>query len=75
MNIDEIRSEIKAMEQADTTWQNIQRLAWLYTVHDHMTEGRTPIVANEVQSVMPDYAGEFGKAVSGRRIDDLMNVL
>ena len=75
MNIDEIRNEIEMMEQADTTWQNIQRLAWLYTVHDHMADGRHPIIAHEVRTVMPDYAGEFGKAVSGASIDDIMNVL
>lgn len=75
MNIDEIRNEIEMMEQADTTWQNIQRLAWLYTVHDHMADGRNPIVAHEIRNVMPEYAGEFGQAVSGRKIDDLMSVL
>lgn len=75
MNIEEIRNEINAMEQAETTWQNIQRLAWLYTVHDHMAEGRTPIVAHEVRSTMPDYAGEFGEAISGASTDDLVNVL
>ena len=75
MNISEIEEEITKLEQADTSWQNVQRLAWLYTVRDHLEVDKTPIVANKVMQVMPNYSGEFGEAVSGTSIDNVMNVL
>lgn len=75
MNIEEIRKEIAELERADTNYPNVQRLSWLYTVHDHLSKDRTPIVASKVQSVMPTYSGEFGEAVSGVNIDSLMSVL
>lgn len=75
MNIEEIRKEIDKLEEADTSWQNVQRLAWLYTVQDHLSADKVPIVANKVQNVMPEYDGEFGEVVSGAKLDDVMNVL
>lgn len=75
MNVNEIKDEILKLEEAETNWTNIQRLAWLYAVYDHMADDRTPIMAHSVQSVMPEYSGEFGEAVSGVSIDGLMNVL
>lgn len=75
MNISEIEEEITKLEQADTSWQNVQRLAWLYIVQDHLTADKVPIIANKVQNVMPGYGGEFGEVVSGASIDNVMNVL
>lgn len=75
MNISEISEEIKKLEQADTSWQNVQRLAWLYTVRNHLSDDKMPIVASKIQSVMPNYDGEFGEAVSGAKLDNIMTVL
>lgn len=75
MKISEIQEEIAKIEAADTTWQNVQRLAWLYTVQDHLSADKVPVVANRIQDVMPEYNGEFGKAVSGAKLDNVMNVL
>lgn len=75
MNISEIESEIKSLEQGETNWTNIQRLAWLYTVYDHMTRGGDTVVSYNAVRVMPDYGGEFGEAVSGKSIDNVMQVL
>ena len=75
MNISEIEEEILKLEKADTNWQNVQRLAWLYTVRDHLSSDKMPIVANKVMQVMPNYSGEFGQAVSGTNIDSVMSVL
>ena len=75
MNTEEIRKEIAELEKADTNYPNVQRLSWLYTVHDHLSKDKTPIIASKVQSVMPTYSGEFGEAVSGVNIDGLMSVL
>lgn len=75
MNVAEIADEIQKIEQGETNWTNIQRLAWLYTVYDHITDRGLPVIASEVQNVMPNYAGEFGEAASGKDINGLMNVL
>lgn len=77
MDVSEIRDEITALEQGDTNWQNIQKLAWLYTVYDHMTisDNSNRIITHTERDVMPNYAGEFGEAVSGVEIDGLMNIL
>ena len=75
MNVAEISEEISKLEQGETNWTNIQRLAWLYTVHDHLTDRGLPVIANEVQTVMPNYAGEFGEVASGKDIGGLMNIL
>lgn len=75
MNISEIEEEIHKLEKADTNWQTVQRLAWLYTVQDHLSDDKMPIVANKIQNVMPEYDGEFGEVVSGAKLDDVMNVL
>lgn len=75
MNISEIEEEISKLEKADTNWQNVQRLAWLYTVRDHLSSDKMPIVANKIQDIMPSYSGEFGEAVSGATIDSVIDVL
>lgn len=75
MSISEIEEEIIKLELAETSWQNVQRLAWLYTVKDHLAADKTPIVANKVMRVMPNYSGEFGEAVSGVNIDNVMSVM
>lgn len=75
MSISEIEEEIIKLESAETSWQNVQRLAWLYTVKDHLAADKTPIIANKVISVMSEYNGEFGEVVSGARLDDIMTVL
>lgn len=72
MNVNEINDEINKLQDAETTWTNIQRLSWLYTVRDHMTDAGVPVQPAEV---MPDYAGEFGSAVSGKPIDKLIDIL
>lgn len=54
MNAEEITEEITKLEQSETNWQNIQKLAWLYTVADHL--GYTNMVET--------YDGELGKAIS-----------
>ena len=74
MDIGEIRTEIARLEQGDTNWQNIEKLSWLYSVHDHMA-GDSAHEIRYTQDAMPEYAGEFGQAVSGKKIDGIMNIL
>lgn len=74
MDVAEITKEIDRLENAETNWQNIERLSWLYSVRDHMA-GDSANVVHVAQNVMPEYAGEFGQAVSGKNIDGIMNIL
>ena len=74
MNIAEIKTEITRLEKSDTNWQNIERLSWLYAVHDHLTGDSVQMIPIE-RSDMPQYAGEFGQVVSGKNIDGVMNIL
>ena len=74
MDITEIAKEIERLESGETNWQNIERLSWLYAVHDHLT-GDSANVVNVAQDTMPSYAGEFGQAISGKNIDGVMQVL
>jgi hypothetical protein len=74
MDIAEVKKEIERLENGETNWQNIERLSWLYAVHDHIAGDSANVVRIE-QDKMPDYAGEFGAAVSGKNIGGVMNVL
>lgn len=38
LNLNKIEEEILNLEKKDTTYAVIERLAWLYTVRDHMKE-------------------------------------
>lgn len=65
MNAEEITEEITKLEQSETNWQNIQKLAWLYTVADHL--GYTNMVET--------YDGELGKAISGKNMSKVIAIL
>lgn len=76
MNIADITNEITALESAEANWGNVQRLAWLYTVYDHLSGDSTPqVTSSRTVSIMPVYGGEFGEACSGKSIDNIMQVL
>lgn len=75
MNIDDITDEISRLEQSEANWNSIEKLANLYVVRDHMLDKGIPVIAREVHSIMPDFSGEFGEIISGRRISDIVAVL
>ena len=72
--IDEINGEIAKLESQPASYQNIQKLAWLYIVRDHLT--KTP------SGEIPKGESEYFCACAGKSIgeimavmDDLMNAL
>lgn len=78
INLEKINREILDLEQHDTTYATCERLAWLYTVRDHITN--QPVV----QPKPVDVSGksEFLQAVNGRDstsawmiMDELMEAL
>lgn len=38
MDLIEINDEIEDLEQSETTWQNIEKLAWLYIIKNNLKE-------------------------------------
>lgn len=52
MNIKEIEEEIKTLECGDTTYYNIQKLAWLYTVREHFSQNKEIEVAIDNEEVL-----------------------
>ena len=76
MDVIKLAKEIKDLEEAETTWANVERLAMLYTVHDRMSGEGIPIYAQTVTDVMPECGiGEFEEACTGKPILPLIDVL
>ena len=65
--IDEINGEITKLENQPASYQNIERLAWLYIVRDHLTE--------PVKGEMPKGESEYFCACAGKSISDVMAVM
>ena len=65
--IDEINGEITKLENQPASYQNIERLAWLYIVRDHLTE--------PVHGEMPKGESEYFCACAGKSISDVMAVM
>ena len=74
MNLVEIENEIRGLEQGETTWANIQKLSWLYTVRDHINKEETMPDTHTVD-VMPEYDSEFGHCACGVDVRALMGIL
>ena len=72
-----IRKEIEELEEAETTWSNVQRLAALYSVYDHLADEGVPVLAQAMVTVMPDELGigEFEEACAGKQILPLIDIL
>ena len=76
MDIIKLRKEIDELEAGETTWSNVQKLAALYSVHDHLSNDGTPIYAQAVTDVMPECGiGEFEEACTGKPILSLVDIL
>ena len=73
--IDEINSEIVKLESQPASYQNIERLAWLYIVRDHLTV--TPSGKEIPQGKSEYYCACAGKSISEVMgvMDELMDVL
>lgn len=69
--IDELNREISELESADVTYTVIERLAWFYTIRDHM-EGRGTASASNVPVMN---GSEFLTACSGAPLSSLLNIL
>ena len=69
MNLAEIVTEIEKLESAETNWTNVQRLAMLYVVKDHMQ------AAPQAGAVPKCTGGEFTEACCGVDMQRLFDVM
>ena len=76
MDIIKIGKEIEQLEEAETSWGNLERLAMLYIVHDRLSGEGTQIYAQVVTDVMPECGiGEFEEACTGKPILPIVDIL
>lgn len=74
VSVETIEKEIIELEARDTSYAVCERLAWLYTVRDHLRRPRDEPrdASRRVDSLS---GSEFLEAVSGRDLDGVMGVL
>ena len=69
ISIDTIENEILELEARDTSWSNVEHLAWLYVVRDHL---KKPTCDESTGELIGD---EFVAACSNVPMQALMNIL
>ena len=69
VSIDTIEREILELEQKDTSWVNVEHLAWLYIVKDHLKAPHSD--ENTVELI----GNEFVQVCSNVPIQSLMSIL
>lgn len=71
LSIEEVERTILELEKRDTTYATCERLAWLYIVHDHLTQR---IVQEKARASEMD-GSPFLEACSGADIAEILRVM
>lgn len=71
LSIEEVERTILELEKHDTTYATCERLAWLYIVHDHLTQR---IVQEEARAAEME-GSPFLSACSGAEIAEILRVV
>lgn len=71
LSIEEVDRTILELEKRDTTYATCERLAWLYIVHDHLTQR---IVQENARAEEMD-GSPFLEACSGADIEEIIRVM
>lgn len=71
LSIEEVERTILELEKRDTTYATCERLAWLYIVHDHLTQR---IVQEKARAAEMD-GSPFLAACSGAEIEEILRVV
>ena len=71
LSIDEVERTILELEKRDTTYATCERLAWLYIVHDHLTQR----IAREKARAADMEGSPFLAACSGAEIEEILRVM
>ena len=71
MSVEEVERTILELEKRDTTYATCERLAWLYIVHDHLTQR----IVQEKARVSEMEGSPFLAACSGAEIAEILRVV
>ena len=71
LSIEEVERTILELEKRDTTYATCERLAWLYLVHDHLTQR---IVQEKARAAEME-GSPFLAACSGADIAEILRVM
>lgn len=71
LSIEEVERTILELEKRDTTYATCERLAWLYIVHDHLTQR----IAQEKARAAEMEGSPFLTACSGAEIAEILRVV
>ena len=71
LSIEEVERTILELEKRDTTYATCERLAWLYIVHDHLTQR---IVQEKARAAEME-GSPFLAACSGADIAEILRVM
>ncbi|MDD7176107.1 MAG: hypothetical protein PUH70_13710 [Clostridiales bacterium] len=71
LSIEEVERTILELEKRDTTYATCERLAWLYIVHDHLTQR---IVQEKARAAEME-GSPFLAACSGAEISEILRVV
>ena len=71
MSVEEVERTILELEKRDTTYATCERLAWLYIVHDHLTQR----IVQEKARASEIEGSPFLSACSGAEISEILRVV
>ena len=71
LSLEEVERTILELEKRDTTYATCERLAWLYIVHDHLTQR----VVQEKSRAAEMEGSPFLAACSGAEITEILRVV
>ena len=71
LSLEEVERTILDLEKRDTTYATCERLAWLYIVHDHLTQR----IVQEKSRAAEMEGSPFLAACSGAEITEILRVV
>ena len=71
LSVEEVERTILELEKRDTTYATCERLAWLYIVHDHLTQR----IVHEKARAAEMEGSPFLAACSGADISEILRVV
>lgn len=71
LSIEEVERTILELEKRDTTYATCERLAWLYIVHDHLSQR----IVQEKARAAEMTGSPFLSACSGAEIEEILRVM
>lgn len=67
MDIDILEENIQELENSDTTFENVQELAYLYIIKDHLYSSNASIKQDDVEKELSDILPAYQKYINSKR--------